>query len=129
MQKAHDELIDCTQEMERATAKVHSDLREYVGTRFRVGRASLARRLLWRTIFTYLSTRASSGDTEILQILHKADLQLLNFTSSHVVRWTTEAVRTDWAGYSEVSHQMRMKMCGAVSDEKRLLYPLLSRYD
>ena len=128
LQKAHDELLDSTHEMERVTAQAHSDPLEYGTARYQISRLSLARRFLWRTIFTHLSTRATPSDAETLQTLSKADMQLLSHTSSHVIRWTNAAVQADWTGYGDASRQMRKQMLDAIANEKRLLYPLLSRY-
>ena len=128
LRAAHRELLDCVAEMERVTSEISGPL-EYAPARFRISRASLARRTLWHRIFKDLSDRTDPHDAETLRVLNHADMRLLRQSSDHIGRWSAETVLLDWRGYCEASRHIRRAMRDAIALEQRLLYPILERYE
>jgi hypothetical protein len=129
LRSAHDELLQAIAEMERVATQVESDSPAFNSARFRIGRASLARRMLWHKIFTHLSARVKDADVQTLDSLRDSDVTLLRHSSAHVGRWPPQAVMAEWHEYREAAKTMRQHMRESVEFERKHLYTLLSRYD
>jgi len=129
LRSAHEELLQAIAEMERVAAQAESDSPAFNSARFRIGRASLARRMLWHKIFTHLSSRVTGSDAETLNSLRDSDVTLLRHSSAHVGRWPPQAVMAEWHEYREAAKTMRQHMRESVEFERKHLYTLLSRYD
>ena len=48
-------------------------------------------------------------------------------STKHVATWSLDEIIDDWAGYCRASEAMRRKMIDAISEEQRLLYPILKK--
>lgn len=128
LRAAHDELIQAIGEMEQVAGQSAADSPAFNAARFRIGRASLGRRMLWHKIDRHLTERVQGPDLQTVQLLREADAKLLRHSSTHVSRWTPQAVLSDWYEYREAAHAMRQHMRDNVETERKLLYPLLARY-
>lgn len=128
IQAAHGELLTCIALMERVTAAAAPDPAQLTRARFRISQASLARRMLWRRIHSYLSQRVSAGDSLVLGELMRLDLKQFERSSDHVARWTAQSAISEWPDYRSASRKIRGHMSASIRDEQRLLYPLLHRY-
>lgn len=128
LQAAHNELFACIAAMESVTASATPDPVQLTGARFRISKASLSRRILWRRIHSHLGLRVSPGDARVLDELMQLDLKQFERSSDHVARWSAESVIREWAGYRSASRSIRGYMTAAIRDEQRLLYPMLQRY-
>lgn len=96
-----------------------------IDARWNISRASLARRLLWSTIYAQLSNRASNEDSINLRLLREGDMALLRASAEHVSKWQIDPVMENWPAYCVASKAIRWKMKAAIGAEKRILYPML----
>lgn len=96
-----------------------------IDARWSISRTSLARRMLWSKIHTYLLDRVSQENAGDLRRLRDSDMALLRSSSEHVSKWKIETVIENWSAYCEASRAIRLNMKSAIEAEMRLLYPLL----
>lgn len=98
---------------------------EVIDARWKISRASLARRMLWYSIHRHLSPIVSDQNAIELKRLYENDMVLLRASSEHVARWSITAVMRDWEGYCVASNAIRWKMKAAIGSEQRVLYPMM----
>jgi len=94
-------------------------------TRLKLTRLTGRRRALIQcTILPHLRDLPPAGAAQLANLRLDAAAASVKF-SSHITRWTTRAIRTDWAGYQAVSAEMRRSIVKQIEREAALLYPLL----
>lgn len=98
---------------------------DVIDARWKISRASLARRTLWYSIHRHLSTRVAGQNAIELKRLYENDMILLRASSEHVAKWSIAAVMRDWEGYGVASNAIRWKMKAAIGSEQRVLYPMM----
>lgn len=127
LKEAHESLLSAIEKLAQLTRGPLPDKGELAAVRWRVSAASLSRRLIWGRVHSLLARRVTDlkVDRE-LRHLQEADMSLMRASTEHVGRWSLAAIIDDWAGYCQASEAMRRKMTYAISEEKRLLYPILS---
>ena len=128
LRAAHDELIQAIDEMESVAANSEADSPAFNSARFRIGRASLARRMLWHKIQSHLLPQVKEADSTVLRSLQEEDAKLLRHSSSHVGKWTPQAALDQWDEYKAAAKEMRQHMRDSVENERKLLCPLIARY-
>lgn len=96
-----------------------------IDARWNISRASLARRILWNSIFSSLSGGATEEEAKDLRWLQLNDIALLRSSSDHVAKWTVNTVMQNWPEYCEASSAIRWKMRAAMGAERRLLFPMI----
>ena len=129
LKEAHANLINAVDELARLTLGPLPDKDVLIGTRWKVSDASLSRRLIWGRIHAHLSNRVDPNVERDLRHLQDMDARLIRTSATHVARWTAESITEDWPGYCRASELMRRQMIEAVGEERRLLYPLLDRFE
>jgi hypothetical protein len=127
LRQAHADVRACIDEMEILTSKSTATQLEYTSARFRISKASMARRSLFNSICAEFRKNAVPSEAEIIDQLSTADRELARRSAEHVKQWSTEAVAADWQGYRLASRQIRARMAMELDAEARLLFPLLER--
>jgi hypothetical protein len=125
LKKAHANLLSAIEELAKLTRGPAPDKGRLVAIRWNVSDASLIRRLLWGRIHAYLANFPDPDLERDLRRLQGIDIALIRMSAKHVAAWPAEVVLEDWAGYNRASKLMRATMTDAISEEKRLLYPIL----
>lgn len=128
LEDAHAALLRELAEMETLTAAAAPDGARLAAARLRLSKASTRRvQLLDRAIVPALLDRLPASETRALTEL-RSDLAAARARSSeHVVRWTLEKAKQDWAGYCRASAGMRRAMRAQIDRERRTLAPLLGQ--
>lgn len=122
---AHDALVRTMADLDDLTRGPLPSKAQIVEARWRISRASLARRMLWKRVYDHLSRFIVQSSSSDLNRLQEADTALLRASSAHVSRWGIDAVISDWSGYCQASLEIRWKMKACMGAEKRLVYPML----
>lgn len=130
LQDAHIRVLNAIEELAQLTDRPVPNKDELPTVRWRLSAASLSRRLLWGRIHSLLASRTADQKIDNdLRHLQEVDRNLMHASTNHVGRWNLDAIFDDWTGYCEASKAMRRKMTDAISEEKRLLYPILSEFE
>lgn len=124
---AHQTLLAAMEEIDRLTREPQFDSARLTGARWRISQASLARRILWGTIFRHLLPRVSPEEAADLKILNESDGEMLRHSANHVAIWALPRIEADWEGYCEASRAIRRRMKACMDTEHRLLYPMMER--
>ena len=127
LRAAHRELLNHVDRLEQASGNVLPDRSTLSLLRWRLGQASLHRRLLSGRICDYFATRCESGEAEALRELRAADRALLAMSGVHLGKWTADVIFADWRGYCRDGRAIRRRTIEHVALEQRILYPLLER--
>jgi len=125
LRHAHCTLIEAIAEMDRLTREPAPDAPACATGRWRLGQASLERRLIVARICDYFIHRLDDGRRGALKELMVDDQALLRERSSLLARWPTNALEKDWAGFCEESRAFRGKKRAHIAMEQKLLYPML----
>lgn len=125
LEAAHDELLSCIGLMERITNAPLPDVEQLTGARFKISRASRARRAIWHEIWARLQTDDEPRVGDTLRELTGLDRKLSAQSSEHVSRWPLQRVLADWQSYQSASLTIRRELTDSVERERCLLYPLL----
>jgi hypothetical protein len=125
LQQAHEMLLDAMDAVDVLTRGQVPAKARLTAERWKLSKASLARRMLWGKILTSLSPGLSGDRNDALRRLQEWDINLLRASTHHVSKWTTEAALANWSGYCAASRSIRRKMAANVDAEKRILYPML----
>ena len=128
LQSAHRDLEGGIDALDGVVGATAPDPAALSSARFRLGRASLARRLLSQRVRDHLAAQASGSDLQTIRSLQQADFDYVRTSTSHIQRWSTAAALADWSGFREASLAMRAKLRAAIGAERRVLYPLLARH-
>jgi hypothetical protein len=125
LREAHATLVEAIEQLARLTSGPLPDRQVLIDVRWAVSQSSLARRLLWSQIHTFLARRVAARFEQDFRHLQKVDFTLIRASAKHVGTWTIDAITKDWEGYCQASQLMRSQMLEAIAGEKRLLYPIL----
>lgn len=128
LKQAHDALLTELDAMDEVHAERTPDFNHYTTVRWRLTKASRARRTIIEQAVTKLRERASPADLAVLTKLRAEDIEAVRRSSEHVYRWTAEAVRQEWASYRQASATVRASMRARIRLEQESLIPLLARY-
>ena len=95
--------------------------------RWRLSRASGARRKLLDTAVTMLLDRVSESDRLELRTLQELNATQLKASTSHIGSWSLREVVADWPGYRRASARMRQSLRDLIAADRASLYPMLER--
>lgn len=127
LKQCHAEVRACFQEMEAVTSQAKADRLAYTSARFRISKASMARRSCFNAICAELSKTATQPEAAVIEQVKQVDRALMGKSATHVMKWTTEAVAADWLGYREASRKIRRHMAAELEAEQNILFPVLER--
>src|SRR3954447_922218 len=122
---AHRRLIVEMAAMDRITGEPLADAALCATARWRLGQASLQRRLIAVRICDYFLHRLDGNPRDQLRRLALADQALLRDSSAHLVRWSMRSLGEDWLGFRRDSRDMHRKKHAHIGLEQKLLYPVL----
>jgi hypothetical protein len=129
LQQAHSSLLLAIGELDRIRSGPPPSEVELVNARWRVSRASLARRLLWGRVLARLAPLVRGRGEADLRFVQEQDIGLLKASVNHVAAWKPADAIAAWRIYAAAESDLLQKMVGAVELEKRLLYPLLEEVE
>lgn len=119
-QDAHSALLQSMANLDALTRGPVPSNERIVEARWNISRKSLARRMLWKRVHSYLSLdQRNEKNAADLQRLYDNDLALLRSSSEHVSKWTIDAILQAWPDYCEASKRIRWKMKAAIGAEQR----------
>lgn len=127
LKEAHGIVEACIREMEELTSTLVPDRLKYTGARYRISRASMARRACFNATVERLARSATSEELAILQRVTQIDRTLSSKSASHVLHWNPERIQTDWVGYCAASRRIRREMAEELLAEQTQLFPLLEK--
>jgi hypothetical protein len=125
MQEAHKSLLQAMSDLDELTRGPLPLKERIIDARWKISRASLARRTLWNAIYAHLSRDPCRDTGNAVHSLQEADTALLRSSSEHIRKWNINTIMQDWPAYCEASKALRLKMKAAIEVEKRLLYMVL----
>lgn len=124
LHEAHAQVRACLDEMAALTSKRAADRTEYTAARFRISKASMARRACFNAVCANLGD-FTSEHSAVIDKLVRLDRELSSKSTSHVKKWTAETIYTDWPGYCAASRRIRERMAAELEAEEAMLFPLL----
>ena len=122
---AHAELLQAIEQLERLTRGPRPSNQVLDDARWKISKASLARRRLWGRIQAHLSAVVDRDAATKLRHLQDLEIRLIRASVEHIARWPNKAVLNDWPGYCRASADMRSKLADMIIRERRILYPML----
>ena len=125
LQQVHAALRERIAALGALTAEGQPSKMEYTSGRLRLSQASIDRRSALGKALRFLEERGEPADLAAVARVRAADGELIAHSVSHLAKWTTEAVASDWRGYCEASQSMRDHMLRTVEAEAAVLYGLL----
>ena len=125
LRNAHRHLIGQLRAMDALTSERVVDPTMCATSRWRLGQASLGRRLLAARICDYFLPRLEPERRTGLRALAEADRALLLVSSAHLSRWPAMSIQSDWPGFCSASREMQGRTYEQIAFEQRLLYPML----
>lgn len=127
MQNAHDDLLRAIADMAAITQAPSGIREQYTAARWRLSKASKARRDLWDELYPKLYGRLTGQDAAALATLDAANGHLRTQSSAHISRWSAEAIDADWSTYCEASRTIRWCIMSILRHERRYVIPVLER--
>ena len=127
IEQAHQAVLESILRVEELTSRQFRTRLEYTTARFEISRASMNRRHLFHRICAEIAGSLSAADAQAVQEAKTADRQLMQASTAHVSRWTSDAVSERWMEYCAASKAIRSRMLHQLSEERRLLFPILAR--
>ena len=127
LRQSHRDLLAQIQRLEAMSYEAEPDRTALTTLRWKLGQASLARRLLSSRICAYFESRCDPEEAKALQSLRNADREMLRKSAAHLGKWTARTIVRDWTGYCRDGRAMRRRAHDHVALEQRVLYPLLER--
>jgi hypothetical protein len=124
---AHRNLMARMQDLDNLSAEDQPDHTAVATARWKLGQASLSRRLLVGRICEYFIGRRNGAQTVELSRLQMADRELLGISANHLSKWTAETISRDWRGYRSAGSAIRRQTYDHIAIEQRVLYPLLEQ--
>lgn len=127
LRSAHRNLIARMEALDRLARGAIPDPTVLSMARWKLGQASLSRRLLTGRICEYFLLRCDGPEVEELVRLQQADRAMLRLSAEHLGKWTMESIARDWPGYCRAGTEIRRRTHDHIALEQRLLYPLLEQ--
>lgn len=123
----HEDIHAAVAELDRITAAESPDRAALAAARHRLSCASGKRRRLVDQLTTRLLQTASPADAQRLRALRERNAAQLHASTSHIGKWGLSHALDDWQGYRAASAQMRQSLRQLMTDDRQILYPLLTR--
>lgn len=127
LRQSHRELLAYIQQLESMSFRGEPDRTALTTTRWKLGQASLARRLLATRICDYFEARCEPAQIAVLQSLRSADRDMLRMSASHLGKWTSATIAADWPAYCRDGQAIRRRTHDHIALEQRVLDPLLEQ--
>lgn len=126
IETAHSEVELCIVALETIMAGSDAAVRgHFSAVRLRLARTNLARTQLAREACSHLISISSADHKQALRNLEQREIDYFQMISSHVQRWTPQAVQDDWQGYCEATRRVLHRARELITIEGKLLLPLL----
>jgi len=125
LRELHQALLDLLDELEAVTARPAPDEVALAALRYKLSRASSARRRLIESLCNRFEAQLPGAAAEPVRALRRSVAAVLAHTTEHVGNWGMADIVRDWPGYCHASFNMRRTMREQIEREKMVLYPLL----
>lgn len=121
LRRHHEQMLAALDELERLTQSACCDDKAVMAVRYRLTRASSARR---REVVALCERLIAGGVSDpALKVLRDATNASRGTSSSHIGTWTLRQVIADWPGYVRASNLMRAALRREVEREVAVLAP------
>ncbi|GAA0733052.1 hypothetical protein CA233_17785 [Sphingomonas sp. ABOLD] len=121
LRRHHAQMLAALDELEQLTRSARCDDKAVMAVRYRLTRASSARR---REVVALCERLIAAGATDpALKALRDATNVSRGTSSSHIGTWTLRQVIADWPGYVRASNLMRAALRREVAREVAVLAP------
>ena len=127
LRQTHRDMLAHIQQLESLSQEAEPDRARLTTLRWRLGQASLARRLLASRICEYFEPRLGPAQVQELHELRRADREMLRMSAAHLGKWTSETSLRDWEGYCRDGQASRRRSHDHIALEQQVLYPLLEK--
>jgi hypothetical protein len=127
MQEVHEKLLKAIADMADATQPGTPDPEKFTYARWRLSKASRARRVLWEQVRGYIAGRASGGERDAIDRLVADNEELRRSGTAHIGRWSSQAIVQNWEDYCDASRSVRWEIMSVVRHERRNIMPILER--
>ena len=125
LKQAHEQLLAGIADLAELIQQDRPDPERLAQVRWRLSRASGARRRLVEQACEQLVAGGGSEVAERLRNLRDTGAEMLSASSRHIGTWTIDQILADWGGYRLASAMMRKSMRARIDAERAILYPLL----
>lgn len=126
LKEAHREVRECMEAMEALASSPGADKQTYTTARYRISRASMARRSSFNRVRATLDS-ATPMEVAAIENIARLDRELMASSAKHVRRWSVQAIADDWGGYCAASRSIRRQMADELEAEEAMLFPILKR--
>lgn len=116
--RLHDQMLAALDELERLTQSQRCDDKGVMAVRYRLTRASSARR---RQVLALCERLLAERDDAIIASLRDETNASRAVSSSHIGTWTLRRVAADWDGYREASVLMQAMLRRQIARERTVL--------
>lgn len=121
LRRHHAQMLAALDELEQLTQSPRCDDKVVTAVRYRLTRASSARR---REVVALCERLIAAGVNDpALQALRDATNVSRGISSSHIGTWTLRRILADWPGYVRASNAMRAALRREVAREVAVLMP------
>jgi hypothetical protein len=127
LRQVHRELMAQIDRLEAMTCDAEPDRTALTTLRWKLGQASLARRLLAGRICEYFEERCDAEQVALLRDLRRADQEMLRLSAAHLAKWSADNIFGDWPAFCREGRAMRRKSYDHIALEQRVLYPVLEQ--
>lgn len=125
LRRHHVQMLAALDELEQLTRAASCDDKAVMAVRYRLTRASSARR---REVLALCERLIVGGATDpALSALRESTNLSRARSSSHIGTWTLRQVMADWTGYCRASAAMRTSLRREVAHEAAVLAPHFAR--
>lgn len=121
----HQQLIEMLDQLGELTLQSAPDEAALAALRYRLTRASGARRRLVNTLCLELQLALPEDELAAVRAVRASSIAAMASSSDHIGAWTLRQLVKDWPGYCSASQLMRRAMREQIDAEKAALYPHL----
>lgn len=125
LQTLHQQLLQMLDELKELTERPAPDEAALAALRYRLTRASGARRRLVDSLCVELQLTLPKEEVAAVRTLRESSIAAMTSSSDHIGTWSLRQLAKDWRGYCAASQQMRQAMREQIEAEKATLYPHL----
>lgn len=121
----HRKILELLDELEALTARTAPDEAALAALRYKLSRASSARRKAIESLCARFEAELPEMAAEPVRALRESVGTVLTHSAEHVGTWGMRDIVRDWPGYCHASFNMRRAMREQIDREKLVLYPLI----
>ncbi|MBO9623014.1 MAG: hypothetical protein J7500_09920 [Sphingomonas sp.] len=129
LREHHRRILELLDELEALTAQSTPDESALAALRYKLSRASGARRKLIETLCACFESELPAASVQPVRALRASVGRVMTHSAEHVGSWGMHDIVRDWSGYCHASFNMRRAMREQINRERMVLYPLIDAVD